>query len=229
MVFTVGNDNDGLADTLLLGEAMGGHLDGSRHVRSLCGHHRGVDVGQEHLGRHVVAGDRQLNKGVASKDDETNLVVGEVVDQILDHHLRTVQTAWRHILSTHRVTDVDTDDRLNARTLLVADLRAHLWTGKRQDEQRQGSRQQPELYTRAPARHIGHQLFQQKRVAELAQTFLLFTIGHKPDGCQQRNQQQQVQVLWVFKSKHYGILLNTVIRSNSSSSRASTATRAKGW
>ena len=194
MVLTVGNDDDGLAYLLLLGEAVGSHLYSPRYVRALRGHQRRVDVRQEHLGRHIVTGDGQLHKGIACKHNEAYLVVRKVVDQVLDHHLRTVQTAGRHILGQHGVTDVDTNDGLNACALLVTDFRSHLRTGKHQDEQGQSGLQQPELHSRTPARHVGHQLLQQPGVAKLAQALLLVTIGQKPDDGQYGNQQQQVQV-----------------------------------
>ena len=101
MVFTISNDNDGLANTLLLGKAVGSHIDSGSDVCTLSSNHIWRDAAQEHLRTDIVAGDRQLDEGIASKDDESNLVVGEVVDQILDHHLRTVQTTGSHILSKH--------------------------------------------------------------------------------------------------------------------------------
>ena len=92
MVLTVSNDDDGLTDTFFLGEAMGSHLDGTGNVGTLSSHHRRVDGRQEHLGRHIVTGNRQLHKGIASKDNQSYLVVGEVVHQVLNHHLGTIQT-----------------------------------------------------------------------------------------------------------------------------------------
>ena len=87
MVFTVGDDDDSLANALLPGETVDGHIDGSGNIGALCGYHRGGNAAQEHLGADVVAGDGQLDEGVAGKDYQANLVVSEVVDQILDHHL----------------------------------------------------------------------------------------------------------------------------------------------
>ena len=151
VVLTVSNDDDGLAHLLILREAMGRHLDGPGDIGTLCGHHRRVDVRQEHLRRHIIAGDRQLHEGIAGKDDEADLVVRELVDEVLDNHLRTVQTAGGNVLGTHGVGDVHRDDGLDARTLLVADLRSHLGTCQHDDEQRQGSLQQPELDAGTPA------------------------------------------------------------------------------
>ena len=135
MVFTIGNDDDGLADAFLLGKTVRRHRDSLSDVCTLCGYHRGVDAGQEHLGRDVVAGDRQLDEGVTGKDDKSYLVVGEVVNEVLDHHLRTVQTTGRHIFCQHGVTDIHRDDGLYACTLLVANLSAKLRTRQHDDEQ----------------------------------------------------------------------------------------------
>ena len=77
-------------------------------------------------------------------------------------------------------------------------------------------------------RYIGHQGFQQLQVAKLTKPFLLIPIGHKPDQCQYGYQHQQPEIYGVFKSKHYGILLNMVMRSSISNNRASTAMMAKG-
>ena len=146
MVLAIGNDDDGASHMVLLGEALGGQVDGSSKVSAL-----GLDEGwcgvlQEHLGRHVVAGDRQLHEGIAGKDDETYLVVGELVDQVLHQHLALVESRRRHILCQHRVGDVETDDGLNALTLVVRNLAAHLWTRHHEDEQGQGCKQQAELH-----------------------------------------------------------------------------------
>ena len=102
---------------------MGGHLDGSGNIRTLGSHHRRIDARQEHLRRHVVTGDGELHKGIARKHDQADLVIGEVVHQVLNHHLTTIQTAGDDILCTHRVTDVQRDDGFYAHTLLVTDLR----------------------------------------------------------------------------------------------------------
>ena len=128
MVFTIGNDDNGLTNLLILCKAVGCHINGGGDVGSLCCHHRRVDVRQEHFGRNIVAGDRQLNEGIASKDDKTNLVVGELINQVLNNHLRTVETTGRNILGQHGVRDIHRNDGLDASTLLVTNLRTHLRT-----------------------------------------------------------------------------------------------------
>ena len=139
MVFAIGDDNDGLAYAFLLGEAMRGQRNGGGNVGALGGYQRGVDARKEHLGRNIVAGNGQLHEGIAGEDDEPYLVVSEVIYQILDHHLSTVQAAGRHVLGQHGVADVHTDDGLDARTLLVRNAGAHLGTRQHDDEQCQGS------------------------------------------------------------------------------------------
>ena len=202
MVLTIGDDDDGLADALLLCETVGGHVDGSCYIGTLRGNHAGVDAREEHLGRDIVAGDGQLDEGITGKDDEPDLIVGEMVDQVLHHHLGTVETTGDDILRPHGVGDIEGDDGLDARALLLGDLRAHLRTGQHDDEQGQGRLEDPELDRGTEAGDIGHELTEQLGVAKLTQFLLPATEGDKPDECQYRNQHQQPEVYGVFESKH---------------------------
>ena len=161
MVFTIGDNDDGLTDTLFLGKTAHRHIDGSGNVRTLGSHHRRVDTRQEHLGRYIVARDRQLYKGITRKHDETDLIVGEMIHQVLHHHLTTVQTTGHDILSQHRVGDIQGNDGLDTSPLLLTDLRTHLWTGQHHDQQGEGCQQQPELHPWTEMRYIRHQGFQQ--------------------------------------------------------------------
>ena len=208
---------------------MHGHIDGTTYISALGCHHRGIDAREEHLGRYVVAGDRQLHKGIACKDDKADLIVREMVDEVLDHHLTAIKTTRHDILCPHGVTDVHTDDGLDADTLLLTDLRSHLGARKHQHEQGQGALKDPELHRRTEARHIGHECLEQSRLTKLTQPFLLIPVGDETDECQYGYQHQQPEIYGVFESKHYGILLNIVIRNRISSSKARTAARAKGW
>ena len=185
MVFTIGDNDNGLADFLLLGEAMRRHRNGFGDIRSLCRHHRRVDGRQEHLRRHIVAGNGQLHEGIASKDDKSYLVVGEIVDHVLYQHLRTIQTTGRHVLCQHRVTDIHTDNGLYTGSLLMTDFRAKLRTGYHDDDQGQCRQQQPELHGRTEARHVGHELAHQFLVAKAAQALLLLIDRQKADDGQQ--------------------------------------------
>ena len=155
-----------------------------------------------------------------------------MINQVLHHHLTTVETTGDDILCPHGVTDIHRDDGFNAYPLLVVDLRTHLRTGQHHDEQSQGSLQDPEFHRGADARHIGHQCLQQARVAEFAQPFLLITERYESNQRQYRNQRQQIEVYGVFKSEHisilYGMRRKIVIRSRISSNKAMMAARAKG-
>ena len=134
MILTVCNHDNRLANTLFLRETVGGHVDSAGNVGTLSSHHRGIDTREEHLRRHIVTGDRKLYEGVASKHDQTNLIVGEVIHKILHHHLTTVQTTGDNILCPHGVTDVDGNDGLNTYTFLVTNLRSQLRTGQHHDQ-----------------------------------------------------------------------------------------------
>ena len=90
MVLTIGDDNDGLADTFLLSKTVSSHLYGLGNISSLRCYHRRVDAGKEHLRRHIVAGDGKLYKSVSCKHNQTYLVVGKMIHQVLDHHLAAV-------------------------------------------------------------------------------------------------------------------------------------------
>ena len=110
-----------------------------------------MNVGEEHLCRNIVACDWQLDECVAGKDDKTNLVVGEIVNKILHHHLAAIKTARSDILRKHRVADVHGDDCLDALSLLVTYLCAKLWACEHDDDECECCFKQPELDRRAPA------------------------------------------------------------------------------
>ena len=205
VILTIGNDDNSLSDAFLLGETVRCHIDGCCKIGSLRGNHTRVDTAEEHLGRDIVARDGQLHEGITSEDDQADLIVVEVVDEILNHHLAPVETAGDDILCPHRVGDIHRDDSLNARTLLLTDLRTHLWTGQHHNQQGKGGLQKPELHHRTEARHVGHQALQQLRIAELAEPLLLVTIGYEPDECQYGYQHQQPEIYGVFKSKHFSL------------------------
>ena len=113
-----------------------------------------------------------------------------MVDQILDHHLRTVQTTGSHIFCQHRVADVKGNDGLYTRTLLTIDLGAELRTGYHDDKQRQRGEQQGEFDQRTETRHVRHELAHQVTVAKLAQTSFLLTDQQKAQ-YQQKGYQRQ--------------------------------------
>ena len=135
MVLTIGNDDDGLAYLVVLAEAVLRHLNGSGNICALCANHRGVDAAEEHLGRHIVAGHGQLYKGIAGKDNQSYLVVRELVNKVLHHHLGTFQTTGGDILGSHGVGDVHRYDGLYALTLLCLRSCSPMRAGKSHDKQ----------------------------------------------------------------------------------------------
>ena len=132
-----------------------------------------------------------------------------MVDEVLNHHLTAIQSTRHDILCPHGVTDVHTDDGLDADTLLLADLRSHLRTGQHQHEQRQGALEDPELHGRPEARHIGHKCLEQIGFTKLTQPFLLIPVGDETDECQYGNQHQQPEIYGVFESEHFYFFLFT--------------------
>ena len=84
----------------------------------------------------------------------------------------------------------------------MTDLGAHLRTGQHDDEQSQGSHEQPELHAPTVFRDIRHELLQQVDVAEAFQLTLPLAHQNESDKCQYRYQHQQVEVYGVFKSEH---------------------------
>ena len=146
VVLTIGDDDDSLADAFLLSETVHCLRYGKRDVGALSGNQRGLDVSKKHLRRHIVARDRQLYKGVTGKYQESYFVVGEVIHEILHHHLATVETARCNILRKHRVADVHGNDSLDALSLLITYLGAKLRTSEHDDDKSKGSLYQPEFH-----------------------------------------------------------------------------------
>ena len=173
MVFAISNNDDGLAHAFLLCKAVDSHINGCGNVCSLCSNHVWRDAAKEHLCTDVVASDRQLNKGVTSKDNQSYLVVGEVVNEILDHHLRTVQTTGCYVFGQHRIADVHCDDGLNASALLMRNLCTKLRTCHHDDEQCKGCQQKVKLDSRTETRNVRHQFADQCGVTKPTQTLLL--------------------------------------------------------
>ena len=186
--------------------------------------HRGVDAIQKHLRRNKVAGDGQLDKSVAGKHHKPDAVVAELVDELRHNHLGTLHAAQLTVAGLvdgpHRVAHIDGNNSFDAGLLLLADALAKLRTSQHHDKQCEGSLKQPELQAGTPARHQRHQLAHQIGVAKLAQALLLIAVSEKAYQGQQYYDCQQVKILWVFKSEHYGILLKMVILSRISSSKA---------
>ncbi len=206
MVFSIGYHDDGLANTLFLRKTVCCHFNGGSKVGTLYINHRGIDIAQKHFCRNVVARNRQLHKGVAGKYDQSDLVVGEMVNKVFYHHFGSVETTWCHIFRQHRIGNIHGDDGFNTRSLLMVDLGTHLRTRQHHDHERQGCNQQYEFHPWTMARNVGHQLAYEIDIAKSSEAFLLLI--HHPELHQHQNryQYQQIEIYGVFKSKHNAVL-----------------------
>ena len=88
-----------------------------------------LDRIEEHLRRHVVAGDRQLNECVTGKDDEAHFIVHHVIHQFGQHLFGAVQTVRRYIFGEHGVGDIECHDRFDTLPFLRALGLTELRTG----------------------------------------------------------------------------------------------------
>ena len=82
VVLTVSDDKDGTPHTFLLCETVRRQIDGASDICTLNSNHTGVDIVEEHLGGHVIAGNRQLSESIAGKDNKTNLIVNHIVHHV---------------------------------------------------------------------------------------------------------------------------------------------------
>ena len=127
VVLAIGDQDDRTAGVTLLTEATDGGTQGSSDSRSLCLDEFRLDGVEEHLRRHIIAGDRQLNERVAGKDDETHFVIHHVVHQFAQHLFGAVQTVRRYIFGEHRIGDIECHNRLDSlpflRALRLTELR----------------------------------------------------------------------------------------------------------
>ena len=188
MVLTIGNDNNGLTDILLLRKTVRGHIDSGSNISTLCGNHRRGNARQEHLGTDIVTGNGQLHESISSKHDESDFVVRKVIHQVLNHHFRTVQSTGCHILCQHGITDIHTNNRLYSSTFLVTDLIAELGSRQYNDKKRKSTKQQPELDQWTETRHVGHQLTHQFKISKFAQLHFLTSEHQKMNQHKNGNQ-----------------------------------------
>ena len=152
-----------------------------------------------------------------------------MVYQVLHQQLTLVQTRRDDVCRHHGVGDVERNDGLDAVAFLLGNARAHLGTSQQHYQQRKGSHEQGKLHPRTRYRRIGHKLAKQLGITKLLQLVLTLLPYHKPYQKQYGNGQQQPQIYRVFKSKHYGILLNTVVLNRISSNKQIMAATANGW
>ena len=90
MVFAVGDDDNSLSCVVILCKTVHSDVYGTADVGALGAYERGIYIVEKHLGRDIVAGDRQLYECIARKNYKTYLVVRQSVDEVLHHHLALV-------------------------------------------------------------------------------------------------------------------------------------------
>ena len=114
MIFTIGDENNSLFGSLVGCETTYSQIDGSTDSCTLQRHHTRVDALEEHLCRHEVVGDWELSIGFACKDNETHLIVVEIIDKTRQHTLGPLKAIGLDVLSQHRVGDIETNHHLDA-------------------------------------------------------------------------------------------------------------------
>ena len=128
MILTISNHNHRPTLLALRTEAADCRIDRLSDSRTLNRNRLGRDRVQEHLSRHIVCSDRQLNKGIARKDNKSDTVLTKLVHESRDSKLRTLQPVWRIILRKHRVRDIKHDHNLGTLSLMLLKLGTDLRT-----------------------------------------------------------------------------------------------------
>ena len=200
VVLTIGDHDDGSTHIVLLGKTLGGKRDGIADIGTLSLDQPRCDILQEHLCRYIITGDRQLHEGIACKDNQSDLVVAEVIYQILYQHLALVETGRSHILGKHGIGDIETDHRLDAITLVVRNLASHLRASHHHDDKCQGSKHQHKLHRRTVFGYVGHQLLEQFRIAQSFQLSLSPSPAYQTNQYEHRYQPEQPEKRRIFKS-----------------------------
>ena len=134
MVFTISNHNDSTSNIVLLGKTFRSQINGISYIGALCLNQTRGNILQEHLGRNVIAGNRQLYKRIASKNNQSNLVIGKIINQIFYQHLTLVKTGRNDILCQHRVGDIQTNDSFNTLALIMRNLATQLRTSQHDNQ-----------------------------------------------------------------------------------------------
>ena len=169
MVFTISNHNDSTSNIVLLGKTFRSQINGISYIGALCLNQTRGDILQEHLGRNVIAGNRQLHKRIACKNNQSNLVIGKIINQIFYQHLTLIKTGRNNILCQHRVGDIQTNDSFNTLSLIMRNLATHLRTSQHDNQECQCWQQQTEFHGRTVFRNTRHQLFEKLRITQLLQ------------------------------------------------------------
>ena len=210
MVLSICNDNYRPAHIFLLRETTQTRVYGTAYVCSLCGNKRWRKTLKEHLCRYKVGGYRQLHEGAAGKDNKSDLVVLETVYHILYQHLAFVQTGWCNIFRKHRVTDIESNHSLYSVSLLVAQFRASLRTGKDYYQQGKYGKRQYELYYRTHLGAFRHQSILQITVCQTLQKSSFPSNIENPYSNKYRYQYQEIQIYRISKSHNFIQTINIV-------------------
>ena len=116
---------------------------------------------------------------------------------------------------------------MDALAFVLLEPGPELRTGQSEYEKEPGGGQKAHLEPALAGGRIGHQLGDELRIAEpgnpLAPGPEIERVRHE----EQRNKQQEQQILTLCQINHYGILLKITKRSSSSASRAKSAISAK--
>ena len=207
VVLTVCDEDDGAALLALRAEAAG---TGSKRIgkrRTLHGNGAGADGIEEYLGRHVVGGNRQLDKGLTGKDHEADPVARQFVDQSGDGQFGTLQPVRRIVLRQHRIGDVQGNHHLHALAFTLLEARTQLRTGEADRKEEKGDGEEGNL---EPALSDGgrrHQLRNQLRVAETGDPSAPDSQGDRIGHEEERHEQQEQQGGGMHEVNHNGSLL----------------------
>ena len=182
VVLTIGDKDDSPAGVRLLAEATDRGAERRSDGRSLRLDEFGFDGIEEHLGGHVVAGDRQLHEGIAGKNDQSHFVIDHVIHQFAEHLFGAVQTVRRYVFRQHGVGDIQRHDGFDTLPFLRMLGLAELRTGSGDDEESERQHHDAELHSRTHAAGIRHKGLHEFRVTELLYlTTFAFGLVHKSE------------------------------------------------
>lgn len=139
MIFTIGDDHQGLVLLLFLGEGGAGHGNGLGDHRSLSLYVGWIDKGKHHAHRSIIYGDGNLKIGPTGEDDQSYPVSFQLVHHTQDHLLCPTQSIRTDIPGQHAVAHVQGKDDVHPLPLHLLGPQAHLKIGPAEDEQAKGN------------------------------------------------------------------------------------------
>ena len=165
--------------------------------------------------------------GFAGEDHQADAVALQAVDQPGDGQFGPLEAVGRIIFRQHGVGDVEGDDHFHALALMFLEPCAELRPAQAQDEEEPGEGKQRDLEPALAGRGFGHQRGHQFRIAQPGDPPAAGTQIEGVRHEQQRNDQQQQQILTLCQIDHYGTLLKMTKRKSNSRSSAASAMSAK--